>query len=106
MAGKGGAFLEFSPRFKAHPSITDVEERAGVPVSRREILLKNPTVADSPAETNSSILSLKGCRFSSEELEHTFCTSFSHAGREERRGEENDGSHGGAARRAKRDFVL
>lgn len=39
---------------------------------------------DSPAEMNPSILSLKGWRFSSVELAHTFFTSFSQAGRERR----------------------
>jgi hypothetical protein len=38
----------------------------------------------SPVETKASIFSLKGWRFSSEELAHTFCTSFSHAGGERR----------------------
>ena len=50
--------------------------------SEVRVFLKNAGI-DSPAEINLSILSLKGCRFSSAEFAHTFCTSFSHTGREE-----------------------
>lgn len=40
---------------------------------------------DLPADMKSSILSLKGCRCSSDELVETFSTSFSQAGQEETR---------------------
>lgn len=43
------------------------------------------SVLDSPEVRNLSIFSLKGCRLSSDELAHTFCTSFSRAGKESRR---------------------